>query len=154
MDLLRNGSLKMKLLLTILCFGFSCFLMGQSWHQDFDAALQQAAEESKPLILVFAGSDWCAPCIKLDRNIWTSDVFKTYAEDHYVLYKADFPRKKKNRLPQVQLDQNKGLAEKYNARGYFPLVLVLDSNASVLGTMGYENVSAKHYIDRLNSFLK
>ena len=32
--------------------------------------------EDKNIIIVFSGSDWCAPCIKLDKNIWQSDAFK------------------------------------------------------------------------------
>ena len=146
--------MKMKSLLTLLCFGFSSLLLAQDWHEDFTQAVDLAKKEQKPIVLVFAGSDWCAPCKKLERQIWATEEFKAYAEDHYVLYKADFPRKKKNQLPQHRIDQNKGLAEKYNVRGYFPLVLVLDPETTVLGTMGYENLSAKAYINRLNSYLR
>ena len=99
--------------------------MGQNWHKDFNQAIQQAKEEEKPLILVFAGSDWCAPCIKLERQIWSTKAFVEYADENYVLYRADFPRKRKNQLPLKQLNQNKGLAEKYNSKGYFPLVVCL-----------------------------
>lgn len=135
------------------CF-FSGCLFAQDWHQDFDVALSKSKKESKPLILVFAGSDWCAPCIKLDRDIWSSENFKKYAADNYVLYKADFPRKKKNHLSEAMLDRNKGLAEKYNPRGHFPLVVVLDGDASVLGKTGYKKVSPTEYIQLLNAFVK
>ncbi len=144
----------MKALLTILCFGCSFILMGQNWHEDFNHAIKQAKEEEKPLVLVFAGSDWCAPCIKLERQIWSTKTFREHADANYILYRADFPRKKKNQLPLEQLNQNKGLAEKYNSRGYFPLVVVLDKNETVLGTTGYKKASPEAYIDLLNSFLK
>ena len=73
-------------------------LSAQNWHTDYEKALKAADAKNLPIILVFQGSDWCAPCIKLDREIWQSSEFIKYAKDHYVLLKADFPKKKKHRL--------------------------------------------------------
>jgi thioredoxin-related protein len=126
----------------------------QNWQPDFDAALAQAVEQNKPLILVFSGSDWCAPCIKLNKSIWQSEVFKAHASENYILYKADFPKRKKNQLSPEILGKNKELAARYNPRGYFPMVLVLDDQAHVLGEMGYERVGPKKYIQLLESFLQ
>lgn len=125
---------------------------GQNWLTDFDMARQIAGDDQKNILLVFAGSDWCGPCIKLERSIWESDEFKNYAKDNYVLLKADFPRKKANRLSDDQQAHNDRLAERYNRNGYFPLVLMLDSTGKVLGSTGYKNVSPKEYIKLLNTF--
>ncbi|MEO9510543.1 MAG: thioredoxin family protein [Flavobacteriaceae bacterium] len=136
---------------------FYLFLGGLNaqWHESFEEVVQIASEEDKPIILVFSGSDWCAPCIKLKRKIWESEEFKTYAVSHYVLYNADFPRKKKNRLPMNQMNQNKSLAEKYNIQGHFPLVVILDQQESVLGKVGFDTkATPKTYISMLNSFIK
>jgi thioredoxin-related protein len=132
-----------------------CSVLGtaQDWHKDYSDALEQAKAEDKPIVLVFSGSDWCAPCKKLDKDIWTSEEFKKFSSEKYVLYRADFPRKKVNQLPQEQLNQNKELAERYNTKGYYPLVLVLDKSEQVLGKTGYQKISPKAYIDVLNSFL-
>ena len=51
----------------------------QEWQTDFTVAKDVASKENKPIILVFQGSDWCAPCIKLDREIWSTDTFIKYA---------------------------------------------------------------------------
>lgn len=126
----------------------------QNWEKDFDAALIQSEKEEKPILLVFSGSDWCAPCIKLDRKIWQSETFKTYAGKHYVLYKADFPKKKKNRLAPEVMNTNKALAERYNRKGFFPLVLILGKNGEVLGKTGFKNYGPKKYVDHLEAFLK
>ena len=48
--------------------------------------------------------------------------------------------------------ENKVLAEKYNTKGYFPLVVVLDSKGNVLGETGYKKVSPKKYVSILNTF--
>jgi thioredoxin-related protein len=103
---------------------------------------------------VFSGSDWCAPCIKLDKSIWQSAEFKDYASSNLILERADFPKKKQNQLDAGIKKQNEGLAERYNKDGIFPLVVVLDSKGEVLGKTSYKNVSPKEYIAVLNSFIK
>ena len=140
------------LFIWLLCLPMA--LCAQDWQDDFKEVLALAQKEDKPIILVFSGSDWCAPCIKLDKEIWQSDEFKAYAKQNYILYKADFPRKKENRLVLERATQNKSLADNYNPKGYFPLVLVLDKNGKILGETGYQKTGPKAYITLLNSFGK
>lgn len=142
-----------KYILIGFTFFFVTGIIAQDWKTDYNEALASAKAESKPLILVFTGSDWCAPCIRLDKSIFTSEEFKEYSSKNYVLYRADFPRKKTNQLPTELINQNKKLAERYNPRGRYPLVLVLDDKEQVLGKTGYKRVSPKAYINKLNSFL-
>jgi len=144
----------MKKILFICHLFFASLLFAQEWQASYTEAVAIAKEQHKPILLVFAGSDWCAPCIKLDATIWQSDVFRSYAKENYVLYKADFPRKKTNRLPEAVAEQNSALAEKYNPNGHFPLVLLLDNNGHILGETGYLKSTPEAYIERLNSFVK
>lgn len=141
---------KIYLTFTLLLLTFAGF--SQNWITDFDLAKETASKENKKIILVFQGSDWCAPCIKLDTEIWSTEAFIVYSKEHFVMFKADFPRKKKNKLDDKQQQQNNDLAEKYNTRGYFPYVVVLDKNATVLGSTGYKKVSPEKYIEILSSF--
>ncbi|WP_420601622.1 thioredoxin family protein [Flagellimonas sp.] len=145
----------MKYLLPILfCFLFGS-LQAQEWQENFDDALALANDENKPIVLVFSGSDWCAPCIRLKRGILESEDFREYAASHYVLYNADFPRKKKNQLSSDKLNSNKQLAEKYNPKGYFPLVVVMDKQELVLGKIGFDKkATPKEYISLLNGFVR
>jgi len=126
----------------------------QKWQTDMDTAKEIATSENKKIILVFQGSDWCAPCIKLDKEIWSTEEFKTYANDHFVMLQADFPRKKKNALPDTQAEANAKLAETYNRNGVFPFVVVLDSNGRVLGETSYKKTTPKNYIEELNELAK
>lgn len=128
--------------------------MAQDWNTDIKIAKEIASKESKPIILVFQGSDWCAPCIKLDREIWSTDTFEKYAKDNYVMLKADFPRRKKNALSETQTKANAQLAEKYNKQGFFPFVVVLDSSGKVLGESSYKKTTPENYIKELNTFTK
>ncbi len=126
----------------------------QNWTTDLEDAKLIASQNKKKIVLVFQGSDWCAPCIKLDRDIWSTEEFRAYANDNYVMVKADFPRKKKNALSEVQQEKNNKLAELYNKKGHFPFVVILDSTGKILGETGYLKTSPNNYITHINSFTK
>lgn len=145
----------MKRLLTLLFFVCFGALQAQEWQDSFASALDKANSEDKPIVLVFSGSDWCAPCIRLKKSILDSEEFRSYASENYVLYNADFPRKKQNQLPEEKSGANKTLAEKYNPKGYFPLVVVLDKNESILGETGFNpRHTPEKYISVLNKFIR
>ena len=145
----------MKYILTTLFFiGHLTTVYSQNWELDFNTAIKRAQDSNKTIILVFSGSDWCAPCMKLEREIWETDTFQKYANDHYVMVRADFPKKKANKLSKEQEKKNAHLAEMYNPNGYFPLVVIIDKNKKVLEQTGYKKISPQEYIEHLNSFIK
>ena len=129
-------------------------VFSQDWQPTYKEALDCAKENNRPLLLVFSGSDWCAPCIKLDRLIWQSEDFKVYAKDNYVLYRADFPRRKDNELSKELTNQNNQLAERFNSKGHFPLVVILNKEEEVLGTTGYKKARPEEYVDHINTYIK
>ncbi|MEN8899476.1 MAG: thioredoxin family protein [Nonlabens sp.] len=124
----------------------------QEWITDFSKAKNIAKEENKVIILVFQGSDWCAPCIKLDKEVWSTDIFKQHATENYVMLQADFPRKRKNGLSKEQSKANALLADKYNPQGFFPFVVVLDTTGKVLGKESYKKVGAEGFIKIIDGF--
>ena len=129
-------------------------LFAQKWETNFEIAKARSEKEGKNIILVFSGSDWCIPCMKLEKNIWESADFIEYSNSHYILLRADYPKKKANVLNKEQQTQNDRIAEIYNKEGLFPFVLVLDKSGKVLGATGYKNVSPKEYISMLHSLEK
>lgn len=138
--------------LPLFLFFIALTASAQQWQTSFEKAKSLAAEKDLPIVLVFQGSDWCAPCIRLDREVWATDIFKKYAETHYVMLKADFPRRKQNALSPEQAGANARLAELYNKNGLFPMVVVLDAQGNVRGRAGYERLSPEDYIKLLDSF--
>lgn len=145
----------MKKLIVVVLLLVAVTLQAQEWQTDLSLAQKIAKEKHQPIVLVFQGSDWCTPCIKLDRAIWSTDEFKKYAKTHYVMLQADFPRKKKNRLPEAQQAKNNKLAETYNSKGYFPHVVVIDANGKMKGETGYNKYfSVQDYINWINSVSK
>lgn len=143
--------MRFKLIIFLALFisfhGFS-----QEWFTNFEKAKETAVNSNHNIVLVFQGSDWCAPCIKLDKNVWQTKTFQNLAKNHFVMLKADFPRRKANKLSKELTLQNAKLAEKYNNQGFFPLVVVLDYTGKVLGKMGYEKLSPTAYFNKLTSF--
>lgn len=140
-----------KITLITLFTALPMAVQAQEWHTSFNEARTVAGNESKNMILVFSGSDWCAPCIKLEKAIWESAEFKEESKNNWVLVRADFPKKKANALPKEQQDQNAALYEKYNKEGAFPLVVILDKSGKVLGKTAYKNISPKDYIALLHT---
>jgi len=140
-----------------LLFGLYLFSIfngtAQEWQLNIKDAKKIAQVAHMPIILVFQGSDWCAPCIKLDQEVWRTKVFTDYAAAHFVLLKADFPKRKKNALSASQVKSNAILAEQYNTNGTFPLVVVLDAFGNLLGKTSYKNIPPEAYIKELNLFL-
>ncbi|MBT3443307.1 MAG: thioredoxin family protein [Flavobacteriaceae bacterium] len=142
----------MKSLTLIFCLSVFYNSYCQEWIYDYNDALNLASKSNKKIILVFQGSDWCAPCIKLEKDIWSSNEFIDYSNQNYIMLKADFPRKKKNALSLVQQEKNNRMAELYNKNGYFPFVVVINSKGLVLGESGYKKIVPSKYIQLIESF--
>ncbi|MEQ9266138.1 MAG: thioredoxin family protein [Balneolaceae bacterium] len=142
----------MKSIVLILTLVFGSYGLNYEWLTDLNEAKKAAAEEDRTIILVFQGSDWCGPCIKLSREVWDTEVFQEYAEDNFVMLQADFPKRKKNALTDEQHEKNNKLAEQYNPNGHFPFVVVMDKEGNVLGETGYNKMKTVEFIELLESF--
>lgn len=136
----------------ILFLAFTMQSFAQDWTTNFEEAKQTATKNNQNIVLVFQGSDWCAPCMKLEKEIWNTNEFQELNKDRFVMLKADFPRRKKNVLSEDQQNHNNNLAELYNPNGYFPLVVVMDSNGKMIGQLGYEKTTPTNYFKKLTSF--
>jgi len=138
----------MRLLLATLLSSF--IISTITWGTDIEKAKQLASEEHKLILLNFSGSDWCGPCIRLHKEIFQSDVFEKYANDHLVLVNADFPRLKKNQLSKEQQKKNDQLADIYNREGAFPLTLLLNADGKILRKWdGFPKISPGEFTNQL-----
>ncbi|MGF7081013.1 thioredoxin family protein [Mucilaginibacter sp. UYCu711] len=123
------------------------FLPSVTWLGDIKEATNKAAKEDKLIVINFSGSDWCGPCIRLRKEILESATFESYAKEHLVLVRADFPRQKKNQLDAAQIKRNEALADKYNPDGKFPFTLLIDKNGKVLKTWdGFPNETPEKFV--------
>ena len=115
-------------------------------------AQKQALQEHKLILINFSGSDWCGPCIRLRKEILESSTFESYASDHLVLVRADFPRQKKDQLSKEQVKLNEALADKYNPDGKFPYTLLVDENGKVLKDWdGFPNETPDQFVSQIST---
>ena len=124
---------------------------GEGWLTDLEAAKKQAAKENKAILVDFTGSDWCGFCIKLQKEVFSKEEFKKFAEKNLVLVEIDFPQRKKQ--PDEVKQANKALAKKYNIEGY-PTIVLLDANGKELKRFeGYGGEGAQKYVQNLQQVL-
>jgi protein disulfide-isomerase len=127
------------------------------WLTDLEAAKTRAREENKPILMSFVGSDWCGWCIKFEKEIFSNDAFVTFAKEHLVLLKVDFPRDKKLKDAQSAelVAQNKALDKQFGIQGY-PTIFLVDADTKKLaGTDDVaEDESAKQGAEAFVAFLK
>ena len=120
-----------------------------AWLTDLAAAKKQAAEEKKPILMFFTGSDWCGWCRKLHEDVLDKDEFRKFAKDSVILLELDFP----NSIPQSDAlkKQNKALGEKFKVNGYPTMVLVAsDGEKEITRSVGYD----KELVSKLKKAVK
>jgi protein disulfide-isomerase len=120
------------------------------WLTDFDSAKELAARKGLPILADFSGSDWCSWCIRLDKEVFSKEAFKSYAGKNFVLFLADYPTKKAQAEDIVK--QNKALQSQYEVKG-FPTVLVLDKEGKIVARTGYRQGGPEAYIEHLKELV-
>ncbi len=128
----------MKSIVLILLFVIPISITAQEenlhWLTDIETAKQVSRDTKKPILMYFTGSDWCAPCIMLKEDFFSTEKFKLQAEK-LILLKVDIPRRV-DIISEEQLKANKKLLATYNKEGGFPNIIALDEKGNVLGTQG------------------
>lgn len=127
---------------------FFCFLLALSswtaiacgsdqWQTDYEQALATAKSTNKCVLLNFTGSDWCAPCIQMEKAVFRKAAFLNYAKENLVLVEIDFPRRKV--IPEKVAKQNERLADQYEIeKSGYPTVVLLSPDGKNLGQLeGY-----------------
>ena len=135
---------------------FSVFLLAgtqaqqYSFHTQIDSARHFARLHQVPILMVFAGSDWCRPCIQFKQQILLDETFQQYADTQLVILYLDFPAKKKNKLSPQQLLHNETLAERFNQKGAFPHIVLIDDQEEVLAMLSYQQQQLDAFIQELS----
>jgi thioredoxin-related protein len=119
------------------------------WLTDYSSAQKVAKKTNSNILMYFTGSDWCAPCKALKKDLLDTSQFKEVAKDYVLLY-VDLPRKKE-RLSAEEMKQNKALLTQWNKKGIFPLIsLVSAEEKEVASLSGYgSKMDVERYLDFL-----
>jgi thioredoxin-related protein len=129
-------------------FASSLLAADKLWVNDFEKAKQSAATEGKDLLMDFTGSDWCGWCIKLNKEVFDLEAFKTAAPKSFVLVELDYPQDKSKLSKEVQ-EQNAKLQTHFAIRG-FPTILLADAAGRPYAQTGYQQGGAEAYVKHLD----
>ena len=97
------------------------------WLINFDRAMTEARKQNRLVLAYFSGSDWDPWCQKLDEEVFETPMFRTWAGEHVILLRVDFPREK--RISSTVSLQNEQLKTRFSV-SKTPTVAVLDPWAS------------------------
>jgi protein disulfide-isomerase len=116
------------------------------WQTDYAKALAKAKAENKRVLLDFTGSDWCGPCIELNKKVFSTKEFRAFADKNLIFVEVDYPRAKKQSAELVQ--QNEKLAKEYgiDEKGYPTLVLLDPSGRKIRELNGYSGETTNDFI--------
>ena len=124
---------------------------GEGWLVDFEKAKTQAAHEGKAVLMDFTGSDWCAGCIQLKKNVFDKPEFKEFAAKNVVLLEVDFPNKE-SKISKETLEQNKRLETEFKIEG-FPTLVILDQTGKEIGRLEYTGETSADYLKKIEAVL-
>ena len=129
------------------------------WHTDLNKAIELANKEKKPMMLFFTGSDWCGWCVRLQKEVFTQNEFKKWAQDNVILVEVDFPRA--NIQTEEVKTQNRNLQQQFAVRGYPTCWFVKADklkdgkvNFTQLGSKGYEAGGPMNWVNSATTIIK
>jgi len=129
----------------LLIFTITANASLKGFETDYNTAIKKAAASNKNVMILFTGSDWCPPCMMMEKNVFSKSDFVKAASKDYVLLMLDFPRKN----PALE-KKNTPVAKKYKVNGY-PTVVLLDAKKKELSrTKASTHPSVKQFLAYLS----
>ena len=107
------------------------------WTADWNAAKALAKERDLPLLVYFSGSGWCPLCTQVEETVFSTTIWRDYAEEKIVLVNVDVPARR-------ALTGNSGggigdwLRKRFGISSYPQFVLVSPDGAKEVGTFSLE----------------
>lgn len=141
--------IKFRAALIGFCFSSLALAGGEGWTSDMTAAKKQAEESKSDLLLEFTGSDWCGPCIRLNKEVFALESFNAGVKGKFVCVELDFPNDKKN-LTAETFKQNAELLKEYKIPGY-PTVVLCDASGKPYAKTGYQEGGPEAYVKHLDA---
>ena len=117
-----------------------------AWLDDYNLARTIAAQTDRHIFMAFTDMDTGEFSQRMDKEIFKSEPFLTYAHKNFVLLRIDHP--KATTQPAALVTQNRMLDEAYNIKG-FPMVIVLNEKGEKIADSKYNKVSADYFMKQL-----
>ena len=121
----------------------------RGWTTNLESALASAKQNKKFVMVQFTGSDWCPPCIMMQKAVFSKSSFTRLVPKKFILVKIDIPRSNKA----MSLENGK-VMKNYNVTGVPTILLFGDDGKefSRFGASQYPTVEG--FIDKLSEELK
>lgn len=145
-----HASLKITVLWLFFTFYHSVPILAQKSVAEAQSSAV-SVQDSLPVLLVFSGSDWCMPCIQLEKTILSDSSFIQFAGKKLNIVRADFPQRKK--IPDTEKRASEALADRYNPEGTFPKVLLLNPDRTILSILAWKGHSPGSFEAQIESHL-
>jgi len=138
-------SLRKRLVVIVVLFAL-LKVAAAEWQSDYAKALTKAKAENKRVLLDFTGSDWCGPCIQLNKTVFSTKEFHAFADKNLIFVEVDYPKGKKQSAELVQ--QNEKLAKEYgiDEKGYPTVVLLDPAGRKIREFTGYSGETTNDFI--------
>lgn len=121
-----------------------------NWLPTYKEALKTAKKEDKPVLVYFTGSDWCAPCIVLDRELFYTEKFKEFADSNLVLLEVDLPRNQ-DLLSDDKMSENLYLQKKFKVKSFPTLLFLNHRGRKIAEKKGY--ILTEYYFPYIQSIV-
>ena len=73
----------------VLLFIQSGFSQELKMETDWDKAQEFAQSQGRNILVILTGSNWCAPCKKMEQNVLSTTEFKEYANKNLIIFLVD-----------------------------------------------------------------
>lgn len=144
--------IKASIILAVITFPISALSCGKKGVSPLEIAKIMAAQKGKDILLKFTGSDWCPWCIRLENEVFGTELFKEEVTKHFVLLVLDFPRDE-SLLSRQAIRQNEKLYRGYGVPG-LPTVILADAEGGEYARTGYQEGGPKKYLEHLEELRK
>ena len=122
-----------------------------NWVATYKEALKRSKKEDKPVLMYFTGSDWCGPCIRLDRELFHTKKFKSIADKDLILLEVDIPRNQDLVAPD-KMSENLYLKNKYKVKAFPTFLFVNHRGRKVAEKSGY--ILTEYYYPFITSVIR
>lgn len=135
---------------------WSCVLLGpvraaDGWLTSYEAALDAAQAQKKPVLTVFTGSDWCPHCRTLEEQVLHTQTFRAWADGRVVLLLIDLP---KQGISAEERALRSRVCITHHVRTFPSVVLIDPEGQKIAAQTGYLGQSADAWVAAMDGHLE
>ncbi len=119
------------------------------WITNLERALAVAKQNKKFVMAQFTGSDWCPPCMMMQKAVFSKSSFTRLVPKKFILVKIDIPRSNK-----AMSVKNGKVMKNYNVTGVPTILLFGDDGKEFSRFSASQYPTVEGFIDKLSAELK